>query len=70
MQTVFDIESQLLQLDNLTLITITHSLNPELLKSYDCIIFMKDGRICESGTFDELLNSRAAFYGFYNMKMD
>jgi ABC-type multidrug transport system fused ATPase/permease subunit len=68
MQTAYDIESRLLQLDNLTLITITHSLNPELLKSYDRIIFMEEGQICESGTFEELISAKAAFYDFYNVK--
>jgi len=68
MQTAYDIENRLLHLDNLTLITITHSLNPELLKSYDCIIFMEEGRICEYGTFDELVNAEAVFYDFYNVK--
>ena len=68
MQTAYDIENRLLRLDNLTLITITHSLNPELLKSYDCIVFMEEGQICEYGTFDELVNAEAAFYDFYNVR--
>ena len=68
MQTAYDIESRLLRLNNLTLITITHSLNPELLKPYDCIIFMADGQIQEYGTFDELISAEALFYDFYNVK--
>ena len=67
MQTAYDIESQLLQMNSLTLITITHSLNSELLKSYDCIVFMENGQIREFGTFDELANAKAEFHAFCNV---
>ncbi len=64
MQTAYSIESSLLGLDNLTLITVTHNLNPELLHQYDRIILMKDGRISEMGTFDELLTRDGEFSSF------
>lgn len=68
MQTAYDIESQLLKISDLTVITITHSLNSELLRRYDEIIFMEDGTIAESGTLDYLLHSKGAFYDFFNLK--
>lgn len=68
MQTAYDIESQLLKINNLTVITITHSLNSELLKHYDQVIFMEDGVISESGSFDSLINSKGRFYDFFNLK--
>lgn len=68
MQTAYDIESQLLHNENLTLITITHSLNSELLKAYDCIIFMEEGQIREYGTFTELVDAKESFFDFYNVK--
>ncbi len=64
MQTAYSIESSLLGLDDLTLITVTHNLNPELLHQYDRIILMKDGRISEMGTFDELLTRDGEFSSF------
>lgn len=70
MQTAYDIESQLLKISNLTVITITHSLNSELLKHYDQVIFMEDGVISESGSFDSLINSKGRFYNFFNLKID
>lgn len=38
MQTAYDIESQLLKIRELTVITITHSLNAKLLKRYDQLL--------------------------------
>ncbi len=66
-QTAYAIENGLLSINNLTLITITHNLRPELLSQYDGIIFMQDGRIVESGTFEELLNASESFNGFYQL---
>ncbi|MDD3417285.1 MAG: ABC transporter ATP-binding protein [Lachnospiraceae bacterium] len=68
MQTAYDIESQLLKIENLTVITITHSLNAELLNDYDHIIFMENGMILEADTFDNLVEAKGAFYDFYNLK--
>lgn len=64
-QTAYSIESSLLNINDLTLITITHDLNPELLGQYDQIIFVKDGEICEMGSLDELLRHEGAFHRFY-----
>lgn len=68
MQTAYDIENQLLKINDLTLITITHSLNAELLTGYDGIIFMEDGKILEANSFENLLQSKKAFYDFYSLK--
>lgn len=67
MQTAYSIENSLLDIEGLTLITITHNMSPELLGRYDRILFMKDGRICESGSLDELLQSKGEFYYFYHL---
>ena len=61
LQTAYDIESRLLKEDELTLITITHALNPELLQAYDCVIFMRDGTIAEMGTYPELIQKNGMF---------
>jgi len=34
----------------------------ELLKDYDCIIMMKDGKIAEMGNINELLQRKGEFY--------
>jgi len=61
MQTAYDIESRLLKEDDLTLITITHAHNPELLQGYDSIIFMDSGEIIEMGAYTELMARNGEF---------
>lgn len=68
MQTAYDIESQLLKIDDLTVITITHSLNPELLTGYDQIVFMENGEIIETDTFEQLVGYKGKFFDFYSLK--
>lgn len=68
MQIAYDIESQLLKISNLTVITITHSLNSELLKYYDQVVFMENGIISESDSFDNLMNKKERFYDFFHLK--
>ena len=64
MQTAYDIESRLLKEDDLTLITITHALNPELLERYDQIIFMEQGTIAEMGKYVELMQRGGVFAAY------
>ncbi len=68
MQTAYDIESRLLEIDELTLITITHNLSSDLLKLYDQIIYMEDGFIVEMGTLNELIANQAQFYHFFHLQ--
>ena len=67
MQTAYDIESKLLSIDDLTLITITHKMSEELLGLYDEIIYMENGLIMENGTFKELINKEEKFLDFYSL---
>lgn len=69
MQTAYDIEDKLLQIKNLTLLTITHNMKKELLELYDNIIYMEDGRIAEIGSFHELIQKESAFYDYFNLKL-
>ena len=63
-QTGSDIENRLLARKDLTLITITHSLDEEMLRQYDEIIYMEEGRIIESGPFKKLLEAQGKFIGY------
>ncbi|WP_027624603.1 ABC transporter ATP-binding protein [Clostridium lundense] len=65
MQTAYDIESKLLNIENLTLITITHKMSEELLSLYDEIMYMENGQIVERGNLKELLEKREKFFNFY-----
>lgn len=70
LQTAYDIEKTLLDIDELTIITITHKLNEEILSHYDEIIVMEQGQIVEAGSFNKLLNAQGAFYELYTLKQD
>jgi ABC-type multidrug transport system fused ATPase/permease subunit len=64
MQTAYDIENKLLKHENLTLLTITHNLNAENLKRFDQIVYMDNGVVTETGTYQELVDKKGGFYGF------
>jgi len=67
MQTAYDIESRLLKEDDLTLITITHAHNPELLQAYDSIVYMENGEIVEMDGYAELMAKNGAFAEYSNI---
>ena len=64
MGTAYDIEDRLLQIEDLTLITITHNLRKELLEKYDAIILMENGKIIERGTYHELISTNSHFFHY------
>ena len=49
-----DIEDRLLNQKDLTVITITHRINEELLNRYDEVILMSQGRISRKGKYSEI----------------
>lgn len=48
------IEKDILNMKNITLINITHRLNKSILRKYDQIIILDNGKIKEIGAFDQL----------------
>lgn len=48
LKTAHDIEERLLNIENLTMITITHNSNDDLLKKYNHVLKMKDGKVSVS----------------------
>lgn len=63
--TAHEIESRLLAMKELTLFTITHNLNEELLANYDQVLFMDEGGKVIVGTLEELRKNNASFAAFY-----
>ena len=51
------ITNNLLNLNDLTKIMITHKLEENILKRFDSIIIMKDGKIHDQGDYDTLINN-------------
>lgn len=55
------ITNNLLEIDNTTKIMITHRLDEDVLKKFDEIIVMKNGKIVEFGKYDQLINNNSTF---------
>lgn len=66
-ETAYQITSDILGLEGITRIIVTHALEAALLKKYDAILVLKDGRIEERGSFDELMENKAYFYALYTV---
>ena len=66
-QTAFQVSNAILDLDGLTRIVVTHALDENLLKRYDCVLTLKNGSITESGSFDELMAKKGYFYSLYTV---
>ena len=60
-ETASSITNNLLSIDNITKIMITHRLDEETLSKFDEIIVMKNGNIVEYGTYKELMANNAIF---------
>lgn len=67
-KTAFEIEDTLLNIEDLTVITVTHKLIDSILKRYDEIIVMDNGNVVEKGSFDELINNKGEFYNLYTIE--
>ena len=61
-QVTTEIESSILDIQNLTVLVVTHKLNKSMLKKYNRILFMKNGVIVEDGSFDILMDRKGEFY--------
>jgi ABC-type bacteriocin/lantibiotic exporter with double-glycine peptidase domain len=68
MKTAYEIEKNLLEIENLTLIAVTHKMSVDLLSLYDEVLYMKNGKIIESGSFKSLLDNKGKFYNFYTIE--
>ena len=64
-----EIESSILDIQNLTALVVTHKLNENILKKYDRILFMKDGVIVEDGSFSDLMDRRGEFYKLFELSV-
>lgn len=64
-QTAYKVSSDILDLTGITRIVVTHSLEEHLMRRYDKILVMRDGRIEEQGTFDELMAMKKYFHALF-----
>lgn len=66
-QTAYQVSNSILDIDGLTRIVITHSLDEVLLKRYDEIIVLKAGKVIEKGSYDKLMEHKEYFYSLYTI---
>lgn len=66
-ETAFQVESEILDIEGLTRIIVTHKLQENLLRKYDKIICMREGKIVEQGSFDTLMNAKGYFYSLFSI---
>lgn len=66
-QTAYQVSNAILGLSGITRIVVTHALDASLLKRYDCILAIKNGRITEHGSFHELMEQKAYFYSLFTV---
>lgn len=66
-QTAFQVSGAILDLNRLTRIVVTHALDENLLRRYDCILAMKNGQLVESGSFEALMEKKGYFYSLFTV---
>ena len=66
-QTAHQVTDDILSLSGVTRIDVTHTLEQAALRRYDGILVLKDGRIAESGSFDDLMAQKGYFYALYTV---
>ena len=65
--TARQVNLSLLELTGITRILVTHRLDESLLRRCDGILALKDGRVAESGTFDQLMAQKGYFYSLFTV---
>lgn len=66
-RTASQVTSAILDIPELTSIVVTHRLEEGLLRRYDSILVLKNGRVSEQGTFEELMGRRELFYSLFTV---
>ena len=66
-QTSHQVTDDVLSLSGVTRIVVTHALEQAALRRYGGILVLKDGRIAESGSFDDLMAQKGYFYALYTV---
>ena len=66
-KTAFEVSNEILDLEGMTRIVVTHALDEALLKRYDEIIVLRDGRVEEVGKFEDLIDNKGFFHALYTV---
>lgn len=66
-QTAHRVSSDILDLQGITRIVVTHTLEASLLRRYDKIFVLRGGRIEEAGSFADLMANKGYFYALFTV---
>lgn len=66
-QTAHRVSSDILDLQGITRIVVTHTLEESLLRRYDKIFVLRGGRIEEAGSFADLMANEGYFYALFTV---
>ena len=66
-QTAHQVTNDILDLQGMTRIVVTHTLEEAALRRYDRILVLREGRLEESGAFDELMQKKGYFYALFTV---
>lgn len=66
-QTAHRVSSDILDLQGITRIVVTHTLEESLLRRYDKIFVLRGGRIEEAGSFADLMANKGYFYALFTV---
>lgn len=67
-ETAFEIENTVLSFEDITVIFVSHNFSGKLIKRYDEILIMEDGRLAAHGSFDDLLANNEYFRRICSIK--
>ncbi len=66
-ETAFSVTNSILSISGLTRIIVTHRLEEALLRKYDEILVLRNGKVEEHGTFAELMDKKEYFYSLFTV---
>lgn len=64
--TACNVMQNIIDLENMTKLVITHNLDKNILKQFDEILVVSDGYIIEKDSFEKLIEKQGMFYSLYN----
>ena len=69
-ETADSVTNAILDIEGLTRLVVTHKLEEKTLARFDGIVVMRNGRVEELGTFEELMEKKDYFYSLYQVSRE
>lgn len=67
-QTAYGIEKTMLEMEDRTIIFVSHNFSSSLIRKYDAIILLSDGEIVDVGTHEQLMDSSELYRNIIRIK--